>query len=515
MDSLKKRYFIKLVKSVTDALINVLLLLFVPRELGPAAYGNFNFIRDTFQNIITLSDLNLGSAHINHAARKENSNLETSVYFFYALLVGVMVLIFVLFITATDFDDFLYPGQHADYLFLGALLAYLMYLFNAVMGLSDSKGATYGFELQSIAISIILFFVLVGVYLASTLNLMTFFIQRISLYVLLLVFGLWYLCRKNYFRPILFNFRQQKVRVVIREFFSFSHPLITLSVLGIIFGIFDRWFLQIIYGSVSQGFFSLAFSLSSIAGLFLAPMTPLLMQSVAKADESDDIIGVKNAFNKVKFLYLIGVFFSIFFMFHTAEIIALIGGDDYRAAQLTVLVMFLYPIHVVYGQFCGGALIALRKTAVYRDIALVASIVGVCITYILLAPRSFIIPGLELDSLGLALKLVLVQFFAVTVQLYFVCKHVGEKMWHYLLSQLIIPLPVILVGVGDWLIRDYIGLTLNGQLENALSLIVSISLWFFIVGGVVWCFPGLVGFEKSTLRNTVHQFYTAIRSKIR
>ena len=71
MDSLKKRYFVKLISSGSDALINLLLLLFVPRALGPAAYGNFNFIRELFQNIVSFSDLNLGSAHINHAARKE------------------------------------------------------------------------------------------------------------------------------------------------------------------------------------------------------------------------------------------------------------------------------------------------------------------------------------------------------------------------------------------------------------------------------------------------------------
>ena len=73
MDSLKKRYFIKLAKSGIDALINVILLLFVPRVLGPANYGSFNFIRDSFQKIIAISDLNLGNAHINYTARKENS----------------------------------------------------------------------------------------------------------------------------------------------------------------------------------------------------------------------------------------------------------------------------------------------------------------------------------------------------------------------------------------------------------------------------------------------------------
>lgn len=513
MDSLKKRYFIKLVQSVSNALINVLLLLFVPRVLGPAAYGNFNFIRDSFNNVISLADLNLGSAHINHAARKGNSGVETNVYFSYTLLIGVLVFLFVSGVTLTGLDYYVFPGQSTGYLFLGALLAYLMYLFTALMGLSDSKGATYGFELRMIGVNIVLFGVLVALYLADFLNLTTFFAQRIMLYVFFLGFGFLCLCRVINFRPRLVNPRQGEVRVVIREFFSFSHPLITLSVLGVMFGFFDRWFLQTIYGSVSQGFFSLAFSLSSIAGLFLAPMTPLLMQSVAKADENGDLAGVRNAFEKVKILYLIGAFLSIFFMFHTAEIIALIGGEDYKAAQLTVLVMFLYPIHVVYGQFCGGVLIALRKTGLYRNIALISTVLGVIISYFLLAPKSFLLPGLELGSLGLALKLILIQLFSVTVQLYFVCKVVETKVSRYLLSQLIIPLPVIMVGAGEWLIRVSIAMPLQGPLENGLSLAVSMALWALVIGGVVWRFPGLVGFDRSVLQGTVHQLFAALRSK--
>lgn len=515
MDSLKKRYFIKLVKSSSDALINVLLLLFVPRVLGPANYGSFNFIRDSFQNIISLSDLNLGAAHINHAARKENSGIATNVYFTYTLLIGVLVLLFVSAITLTGLDRYVFPGQSAGYLFLGALLAYLMYLFTALMGLSDSKVATYGFELRSIALNIALFVALVVLYLTDALNLTTFFTQRVALYFLLLGFGACYLYRKINFRPRLVDPRQRRVREVIRDFLFFSYPLITLSVIGVVFGFFDRWFLQVVYGSVSQGFFSLAFSLSSIAGLFLAPMTPLLMQSVAKADENNDIAGVRSAFGKVKFLYLVGAFLSIFFMFHTEEIIGLIGGDEYNAARLTVLVMFFYPIHVVYGQFCGGVLIALRKTELYRNIALVSTVVGVIISYFLLAPKSFVIPGLELNSLGLALKLVLIQLFSVTLQLYFVCKYINENISRYLVSQIVIPIPVVLVGIVEWLIRARIPIPLEGPLENGLSLAVSMALWCIVMGGILWRFPILVGFDKSVLHGTIHQLYAALRSKVR
>jgi len=504
MDSLKKRYFIKLAASSCNAMINVLLLMFLPRALGPAAYGDFNFIRNSFQNVISLSDLNLGNAHVNYAARKEKSQMATNVYFTYTLLVGVFTLLFLSIIAISGLGQHLFPGQNLDYLFLGALMVYLMYLFNALMGLSDSKGVTFGFELINIAVSVVLFGILFLLYIAGELNLTTLFEQRIALYASLMGFGTLFLYRKINFRPRVVNFSARESRTVFLEFFTFAHPLITLALVGIFFGFFDRWFLQFIYGSVSQGFFSLAFSLSAIAGLFLAPMTPLLMQSVAKADEEKDIEGVRNAFEKVKILYLVGAFLSIFFMFHAAEIISLVG-DDYSGAKMTVLVMFVYPIHVVYGQFCGGVLIALRKTRLYRNIALTSSIIGIVITYVLLAPKTFFLPGLELDALGLALKLVIVQLFSVTIQLYFVCKTVNLKLSSFLLSQIIIPIPVIILGFIDLWIRNYAEVSFYGNFANIVSLTVSMLLWSLVMATIIWYFPKLFGLNKSTIRVIIEQ----------
>jgi len=513
IDSFKKRYFIKFLKSITDALINVCLLLFVPRVLGPANYGSFSFIRDTFQNIVTFSDLNLSSAHINYASRKQSSKVATNVYFSYTILVGLVVLIFVFFITQTGLDQLIFPRQSTEYLFLGALLAYLMYLSTSLMSLSDSKIATFGFEMRSIVINFSMFLMLALLYFTNLLNLETFFIHRIILYLLLLSIGYLYLYRNINFRPKLVDPSNIEVKEVIRNFVTFSNPLFTLSIVGILFGFFDRWFLQIIYGSVSQGFFTLAFSLSSIASLFLSPMTPLLMQSIAQADEENNYIGMKNAFDKVKFLYLIGAFLSIFFMFHTKEIMGLIGGSNYNAATSTVIVMFIYPIHVVYGQFCGGVLIALRKTRLYRNISIVSTLVGVVITYFLLAPKSFIIPGLELNSLGLALKLVLIQLFSVMVQLFFVCKYFNVKISNYIISQIIIPIPIFLVGIGEWFMVQNISIHVHGPIGNILSLGTSLLLWSIVLAGVLWRFPILGGLDRAFLNGNVQQLFTLLRRK--
>lgn len=505
MHSLKKRYFIKLTKSISDAIMNFALLFFVPRVLGPSDYGSFSFIRESFRNIISLADLNLSSAHVNHAARRDQSSLATSIYLYFTFVVGLLVFAFLSLGVVFDFNRYVFPGQNPSYLYAGATLAYLMYLYNAAMGLSDSKGATYHFELVSILVSVMLFVSLLLLYVLNFLTLTTFFFQRIFLYLVLLVFCTQIVFKKTGFTLAPVCPKRPDVRAIVREFASFSYPLVTLSVFGVLFGLFDRWFLQVIYGSISQGFFSLAFSISSAAALFLSPMTPLLMQSIARADEDRDINGISKAFDMVKVLFLLGAFVSFFSIFHSAEILRLIGDESYSPAKLTMMIMFLYPAHVVYGQFCGGVLIALKKTRLYRNISLVSAFLGVFITYLLLAPKTFLIPGFQLDSIGLALKLVIVQFVSVTLQLFFVCKMIGRKLNQYLISQLFVCIFLLATGGLEWFVARSLSLTASTAFGTVINLICSFCFWGLIIGLTVWFKPDIYGLSRASLLSASDQ----------
>ena len=90
-DSFLKRYLSKLVNNFGGAIINVLVTLIVPRTLGPAQYGNFNYLRDSFQVVVSLLDLNFGNAHFNYSAKSGNANNATTFYFYFTFLVGIVL----------------------------------------------------------------------------------------------------------------------------------------------------------------------------------------------------------------------------------------------------------------------------------------------------------------------------------------------------------------------------------------------------------------------------------------
>jgi hypothetical protein len=116
--------------------------------------------------------------------------------------------------------------------------------------------------------------------------------------------------------------------------------------------------------------------------------------------------------------------------------------------------MFLHPMHVVYGQIAGGSLIALQKTKLYTNITICTTILGFFVTYFLIAPKNFTIPGLGLNSFGLALKVVINQFIVVNIQTYFICKHLKISYLNFLKSQFLIPIPIIFIAILEFYFID-------------------------------------------------------------
>ena len=510
MKSIKRRYFFKLFKSIIDALINACMLLFVPNTLGPINYGNFNFIRDTFQSIIQTSDLNLGTAHNNVVARKVDSQIETNFYFSFVFTIGIILVLFVSITTFFNFNKFLFPAQETKFIFLGSFLAYLMYLFTNLMGYSDSKTLTVDFEKRSIIINIIMFSFFIILFFSNHLNLTTFFVYRLSLYFILILSALFYFKIKNNLNIKIINPLGYEFKKILFKFLSFSGPLIFLSFFALFFSFFDRWFLQIIDGSKSQGMYSLAFALSSIAGLFLSPFTPLVMQTVAKADEEKDLNLIISTFSIVKLLYLISVFLSLFFIFHVDQILQLTGGSNYNFGKATIMIMFLHPMHVVYGQIAGGTLISLQKTKLYTNISIYTSILGFFITYFLIAPVNFTIPGFGLNSFGLALKVVIHQFIAVNIQTFFICKYLKISYFNFLKSQFLIPIPIILIAILEYYFINklYVNTSL---IRIIISLIESISIWLFLIIILIYINPKLFFLNK----NMVNSFKNKLLSKFK
>lgn len=103
MSSIFQRYISKFTSNFLGLLAGIVTTLVVPRALGPAQYGDFNFLKDSFDSLVSTIDLNASNAHFIFSCRNEKSDKVTLFYLYFSLLVGIVLIA----LTTFFFSDWL------------------------------------------------------------------------------------------------------------------------------------------------------------------------------------------------------------------------------------------------------------------------------------------------------------------------------------------------------------------------------------------------------------------------
>ena len=186
------------------------------------------------------------------------------------------------------------------------------------------------------------------------------------------------------------------------------------------------------------------------------------------------------------------------------EIIILFLGDKYISGVATLTLMFLYPIHQSLGQINGSLLYATEKTKVHVNIGIFFMSFSILTVYFMLAPSNLILPGLNLGSDGLAIKMVIMQLIQVNITGYVISRIFGWKFdWVY---QIFIIITVIFLGwTSKFLITSFF----------SIGIISMFSLSFFIyiimILSSIYFMPWLLSLTKTELRNGLSHLIFRIR----
>jgi hypothetical protein len=159
------------------------------------------------------------------------------------------------------------------------------------------------------------------------------------------------------------------------------------------------------------------------------------------------------------------------------------------------MIMALYPIHQTLGQFNGTFFLGISHTKLYSKIGVTFMLIGLPLTYIMIAPLNLF--GLNLGSTGLAIKMVMLNLIGVNVELWFIAKLLNFSFIKMLLMQ--IKAFIILIPVA------YVGNVVANNATDAL-------FWEFIVSGlfysiaislIVFIFPQSVNTSRKRILNIV------------
>ncbi|MDD5091767.1 MAG: hypothetical protein PHQ23_12740, partial [Candidatus Wallbacteria bacterium] len=425
-DSLPRRYLFKLVTNIISSLARFAHVFFVPRALGPAGYGSFNFLVNFFTQIASFLEAGSSIAFFTKLSSGRSEKRIIPVYFRFAVLLFSTLLLFTAAARLTGMNRFLWPGESMPAVLLGLIMAFSVWLIQVLFKLTDAVALTVPAEKIRMAIRVGAAFLIAGCFFAGLLTLTSYFILETTV-GLLIVLALTVLClQKGVFRG---NDLMKRIPAPLFSryssfFFEYCSPLFVYNTITILLALADTWLLQQFGGRAEQGYYGLSYQISTVCFFFSGAMTPLLIRETAKAHASGDKARIRKLFLlSIPSLYAVAAALSMFVAVQPEKFLYFLGGKEFSHALPAVIIMALYPIHQTFGQLNGALYYATGRTALYRNIGIAAALAGLPLSWFLLTPpRAW---GLDLGATGLALKVVIVQFIAVNTLLFFNTRFLG------------------------------------------------------------------------------------------
>lgn len=472
----------------------------ITRALGAEQYGNFNYLKIIFEKMIGFFDVFTSAFYPKLSKRPGDSGILLFVIIYDIFLFFLSFLLLTIIFSTGEFVNFL--TVHSFSIASSILLfTWLLIISQKMTFFMDALGKTITNELVLIFMRIAITIGIIIYYLNGNLDLVTFVhIQNTCLIIFLLILSIY---AYKFFAK---SRNPSSIKKVSTEFKDYSMPLFLASIVGTITALADRWLLQIFGGATEQGYFSLGFNIGAICLLLTGSFTPLLLREYAIAHEQNNRARLVYLFSKyLPLFYVLTSFISCFLCVHGDWAASLIGGSDFNEAVLPVMILGLAPIHQTYGQLSGSLMTATDRTNEYGGIDIFISIIGLPVTYFILAPKSHW--GFNLGATGLAIKLLVLQIIAVNIQLWFNTRQLGIGQKKILIHQI----SVITIFLGIASLGKFIAAFIfQGKI---ISLLVSGSVYIIFSISFIWVFPNIVAMSKKELLSHISTLLSYLHTK--
>jgi hypothetical protein len=138
---------------------------------------------------------------------------------------------------------------------------------------------------------------------------------------------------------------------------------------------------------------------------------------------------------------------------------------------------------------------SLGMTKMHSIIGIIFMISSTITVYFLLAPKLYIIPGFELGALGVAIKMLAMQFIFTTVTSAYLCHH---KKWNVSLKyQYFLPILFLVLSLAS---NSFISSLPIDPINPILEIALSLFIYFSLVSMLVYTFPKILGFDFQGLK---------------
>ncbi|MCG9900352.1 MAG: lipopolysaccharide biosynthesis protein [Hydrotalea sp.] len=434
--SLRNRYLAKLGANFFSLTLTIVTIPLITRSLGPKKYGEFYFLYDFFYQLLPLFTFSTSIGFYTKLSQRQNDFGLISFYSRVILFACGIISVFILGSYLFNLNKDIWLDQSIFFVSAAAGIALVNWINEALFQVMDANGLTIKSEITKISVKVAGLLVIILLIFFFTLDYSTFYVYQYFVSALLASILIFQIRKEQIYNKDSWRMSRTDLTFYIREFYSYSKPLFIYSMISAIVVVFDKWLLQRYGGGLEQGLFTLSYQIGAVCLLFTSAMTSLITREFSIAhgeNQNEELIRLFRRYIPV--LYSFVSFISCFIAINSDIVISIFAGDNYQAAYGTMFLMAFYPIHQTYGQLSGALFYASGRTKLYGRIGIFFMLLGIPITYLTIAGTSDY--GFELGSKGLAIKMLLIQFLAVNVQLYFNAKYLKFKFWKYLMQQII------------------------------------------------------------------------------
>ena len=423
-----------LISQIITSICGFIWTILMARYLGVEDYGIFGFAVSLTGILCILFDLGIGIHSVRHIATDYESAPK---YLGNAIplkglfsICGFVIIFIVLLLMKADELTIIVTLLFT----IEQIIKKFVELMNATFQAFE-EGKYQGI-LNTLMNVILFIFILIAIY--CDLGLYGIAIAYIIANILALIYG-YYVLTKHLTKPI-YELDKEFCKMITIA----SIPFAATAILTSIYYSIDMVMLTNMVGNYATGIYNATYKLISVLTLFYGIYTAVIFPVMSKFYKNDEKMLLVSYEKSIKYLMLIIIPLAIATMFYSTDIIHLIYGHEYEAAD-SVLSILIWTVCLLFISGAGNTLLnASYKEVSVTKIYFVAAIFNVVLNLLLIPYLSYI---------GAAITTVLSDVLIVIIQSYVIYKlghRVNKKLYVDILK---IILGTIILGIALYLLN--------------------------------------------------------------
>ena len=489
--SVSSRFFVSLLSNILRGGLSFATGIIIARSLGPDLFGDYIFLCSSFTAILFLIDLGTSKAFFTFISQKQPGFTYILFYAIWQALQFIVSLLIISLALPESWMEALWLGQDRTTLLLAFAAIFLqMSAWKTIISIGESLRMTRRLQLMNICLSGILFIVISG----------TWFLDLLTIRIIFILIGIEYGLAVG-IAVKLFSIPQFKgdpfhLQDTLRKYRTYCSPLIIMSVFSFGYQFTDRWFLQNFGGSVEQGFYGIAYQFAAVCLIGTTSLVNIFWKEIAEAQEKRDFDRVHDLYQKVcRFLYFGAAILCGFLIPWRGDIVQIFLGNGYKASAITLGIMFLFPVHQSLAYFTHTLFFATENTKAQLYLRCIFWGVSIPVSYLVLAPKNAMVPGLELGAMGMAWKVVILQILSVNLMIWWISR---EFKWKFDWAYQVISLSVVLFF--GWIAHEVVmGINSIFMMNLFLTFGIAFLLYSLMSGMFLWFFPWVAGLSREEI----------------